>query len=250
MTLTAIAAVRAGRVSVVDVAWGWPGRRRRRVRGDRRRLALWLLVALVGVWGVGSLAHLHPGPRGHGGPPLRGDPGWRAADVGVGVAIRRVFLVQGAVWLVSLPSRPRPSRTPPGPGRSGSAWRSGPWRAFETVGDAQLNACKRDPDRGPVMDRGCGRGPATPNYFGDSCVWWGVWLVGGVASGWLPGLVSLLSPVAMTVWLVGSPSAAARAHDDAAARLPRVRRPHLDVRAAAALARPTPGRRVVPEPGP
>ena len=40
---------------------------------------------------------------------------------------------------------------------------------------------------------------ALPNYFGDSAVWWGLFLVS--ASAW-PGVFTLLSPIAMTYFLV------------------------------------------------
>jgi steroid 5-alpha reductase family enzyme len=73
---------------------------------------------------------------------------------------------------------------------------------FEVVGDAQLAAYRRDPDRGPVMDRGLWAWTRHPNYFGDACVWWGLWLVGGLGSGLGPGLLTVLSPVAMTYFLV------------------------------------------------
>ena len=73
---------------------------------------------------------------------------------------------------------------------------------FETVGDAQLAAYKRDPDRGPVMDRGLWAWSRHPNYFGDACVWWGLWLAGALASGWLPGLLTVAAPIAMTYFLV------------------------------------------------
>ena len=36
------------------------------------------------------------------------------------------------------------------------------------------------------MDRGLWAWTRHPNYFGDACVWWGLWLAGGLASGWLP----------------------------------------------------------------
>jgi steroid 5-alpha reductase family enzyme len=72
---------------------------------------------------------------------------------------------------------------------------------FETVGDAQLAAYRRDPDRGPVMDRGLWGWTRHPNYFGDACLWWGIWLVGGAASGWLPALVTVVSPLAMTYFI-------------------------------------------------
>ena len=50
--------------------------------------------------------------------------------------------------------------------------------AFETIGDAQLDAFKRDPASGDqVMDRGLWRYTRHPNYFGDAVVWWGLWLV-------------------------------------------------------------------------
>jgi steroid 5-alpha reductase family enzyme len=78
-------------------------------------------------------------------------------------------------------------------------WAAG--TTFESVGDAQLAAYKRDPDRGPVMDRGLWGWTRHPNYFGDALVWWGIWLVGGAASGWWPGLVSVLAPLAMTHFL-------------------------------------------------
>jgi steroid 5-alpha reductase family enzyme len=69
---------------------------------------------------------------------------------------------------------------------------------FESVGDAQLAAYKRDPDRGPILDRGLWAWTRHPNYFGDACVWWGIWLAGGAASGWLPALLTVVSPLAMT----------------------------------------------------
>jgi len=72
---------------------------------------------------------------------------------------------------------------------------------FETVGDAQLASYQRDPDRGPIMDRGLWGWTRHPNYFGDACVWWGIWLAGGAASGWLPAVVTVLSPLAMTYFI-------------------------------------------------
>ncbi|QZH75955.1 MAG: DUF1295 domain-containing protein [Erythrobacter sp.] len=49
---------------------------------------------------------------------------------------------------------------------------------FEWVGDWQLDRFKADPfNRGKVMDCGLWRYTRHPNYFGDACVWWGIWLV-------------------------------------------------------------------------
>jgi steroid 5-alpha reductase family enzyme len=71
--------------------------------------------------------------------------------------------------------------------------------AFETVGDHQLQRFRNDPDsKGKVLDTGLWRYTRHPNYFGDACVWWGLSLV--AFSAW-PGILTLLSPVAMT-WLL------------------------------------------------
>lgn len=48
---------------------------------------------------------------------------------------------------------------------------------FETVGNAQLAAFKADPaNRGRIMDRGVWAWTRHPNYFGDTAVWWGLFL--------------------------------------------------------------------------
>ncbi len=72
--------------------------------------------------------------------------------------------------------------------------------AFETIGDAQLRAFKANPDsKGQVMDQGLWRYTRHPNYFGDACVWWGLWLVALTAGGtWW----TVVGPVVMTVLLV------------------------------------------------
>jgi steroid 5-alpha reductase family enzyme len=50
--------------------------------------------------------------------------------------------------------------------------------AFEAIGDEQLRRFKSDSGNGgQVMDRGLWRYTRHPNYFGDVCVWWGLWLV-------------------------------------------------------------------------
>ena len=55
---------------------------------------------------------------------------------------------------------------------------------FEAIGDEQLRRFKADPvNQGQVMDRGLWRYTRHPNYFGDFCVWWGLWLVALPAGG-------------------------------------------------------------------
>ena len=72
--------------------------------------------------------------------------------------------------------------------------------AIEAIGDAQMTSFKSDPsNKGKIMDRGLWAWTRHPNYFGDSAVWWGMWLI--AASAW-PGVLTVLSPVVMTYFLV------------------------------------------------
>jgi len=49
---------------------------------------------------------------------------------------------------------------------------------FESLADWQLVRFKKDPaNAGQVMDKGLWRYTRHPNYFGDACVWWGLWLI-------------------------------------------------------------------------
>lgn len=71
---------------------------------------------------------------------------------------------------------------------------------FESVGDAQLVAFKADPaNAGKVLNTGLWRYTRHPNYFGDACVWWGLWLI-AAETGWL-GIASLPGPVLITLLL-------------------------------------------------
>jgi steroid 5-alpha reductase family enzyme len=201
MGVTALVSRRVGRVSVIDVAWGIALTLVGVVLAVRSPDGhSWLLVALVAVWGLRLSWHIWRRSRGHGEDPryaaMIGDGGW-------GTILRKVFLVQWlAVALVSLPLQAAAAYdvrwawlVPVGV----LVWLVG--LVFESVGDAQLAAYKRHPDRGPVMDRGLWRYTRHPNYFGAACVWWGIWLAGAVALGWLPGLLTVIAPLAMTYFL-------------------------------------------------
>jgi steroid 5-alpha reductase family enzyme len=74
--------------------------------------------------------------------------------------------------------------------------------AFEAAADAQLARFKADPaHRGQVMDKGLWRFTRHPNYFGEACFWWGLWLMAVSGAGWA-GAWSLVSPLLMTVLLL------------------------------------------------
>jgi steroid 5-alpha reductase family enzyme len=67
---------------------------------------------------------------------------------------------------------------------------------FEVGGDWQLARFRADPaNRGQIMDRGLWRYTRHPNYFGDACMWWGIFLI---SYGSPLQLVTLVSPLLMT----------------------------------------------------
>ena len=73
---------------------------------------------------------------------------------------------------------------------------------FEAIGDAQMAAFKADPaHQGQVMDRGLWRTTRHPNYFGEACFWWGIWLI-ALAAGGAAAIWTVLSPLLMTVLLL------------------------------------------------
>jgi len=72
---------------------------------------------------------------------------------------------------------------------------------FETIGDHQLTRFRADPaNMGAVLDSGLWRYTRHPNYFGDACVWWGIWLAAAEA-GWPVALASLPGPLFLTFTL-------------------------------------------------
>lgn len=72
---------------------------------------------------------------------------------------------------------------------------------FETIGDMQLKAFKANPgNRGKVLDSGLWKYTRHPNYFGDFCAWWGIWLV-AVPTGW-PVWVAAIGPLFLSFTLM------------------------------------------------
>ncbi len=70
---------------------------------------------------------------------------------------------------------------------------------FEAVGDYQMSSFKSNPaNKGKVMDRGLWKLTRHPNYFGDFCIWWGVFFVALASGGWW----TILSPLLMSVLLM------------------------------------------------
>jgi steroid 5-alpha reductase family enzyme len=147
-------------------------------------------------WGVRLSVHIHLRNRGGGE-----DKRYAQMQQRPGRMFVRVYLTQAAlIWLVSLPVQVAQY------GRGAPVflycvavmvWAVG--FAFETIGDYQLQRFRADPaNRGKALGTGLWGYTRHPNYFGDACVWWGLYLL--ACQSWL-GAATIVSPIVMTALL-------------------------------------------------
>lgn len=166
-------------------------------------LRIAILTSLTTIWGLRLSLFLMWRNLGHGEDrryaAMRAHHGARFWWV----SLFTVFLLQGAIlWFVSLPiqcAAALKSLVLPGwiDAVGVAIWSIGMF--FETVGDWQLARFKADPNSaGRVMDRGLWRYTRHPNYFGDFCVWWGIYLIAAAGGAWF----TILSPLLMTTLLM------------------------------------------------
>lgn len=212
MTAAAMWARRSGRAAVVDVVWGPTFALGAVAAGvvstsgsDPTVLRRWLLVWLVILWG-GRLG-LHLGHRvlasDHDDPRYEAMLGGPLSQVPfIQVAIK-VFALQAVlVVLISAPIMVGTTQAVTSwwlVAAGVAIWAIGV--GFEAIGDAQLAAFRADPNRPAILTTGLWAWTRHPNYFGDATVWWGLWLVGGAASGWRAGLTTVPAPALMTFFL-------------------------------------------------
>jgi steroid 5-alpha reductase family enzyme len=193
-------------VSLVDRFWGlgfiavaWLSL----LRAEHVSPRMILLTSLTTVWGLRLSFHLTVRNWGCGEDrryaAMRRNQGSRFWWI----SLATVFGLQAwLMWIVSFPLQATAAT-------DGAA----PWKlvdlmgaalsifgiAFETIADRQLALFQRDQrNAGCVLDRGLWRYSRHPNYFGDFCVWWGIYLVaaaGGAA--W-----TVFSPIVMSILLM------------------------------------------------
>lgn len=160
-----------------------------------------LLVVLVTLWGTRLAAYLAWRNRGH-----EEDRRYRAIRRRnePNFAAKSLYLIFGfqalLAWVISLPlAGGIAAGSPLGPldWLGAALWTIG--MVFEAGGDWQLARFKRDPaSAGRVLDRGLWRYTRHPNYFGDFCVWWGIFLVALSGGAWW----SIAGPLLMSFLLL------------------------------------------------
>jgi steroid 5-alpha reductase family enzyme len=192
--------------SIVDIAWGsgfvlvawvsyW--------LSDGNSTRSLLLTVFTTIWGLRLAFYLAKRNLGHGEDFRYQSMRRKHGDRFAVVSLYTVFGLQGLLmFIVSLPIQLGQVREEPGFGIIGVlgvlVWGVGIY--FEAVGDAQLARFKRNPaNKGLIMDQGLWRYTRHPNYFGDSCVWWGLGLIAAESS---LGIYGLIGPVVMTFLLV------------------------------------------------
>ena len=193
--------------SIVDVFWGLGFVGVAAVgfvlgEGAEPRRAL--VLGLVAAWGLRLAGYLAWRNRGRGEDKRYAE--MRAAH-GARWPIVSLFLVFGLQGLLILAIATPLMAAQAAPAPVALGWPDALGAAlvllglgFEAIGDAQLARFKADPAHaGQVMDRGLWRYTRHPNYFGDACVWWGLW---AIAAGTGAGAWTLAAPLVMTFLLL------------------------------------------------
>lgn len=163
-----------------------------------------LLTGLCALWGLRLAGYLFWRWRSHG-PDRRyrtmlgkaeAQRGWSFAKA----SLLLVFLTQASLlFIVCLPvqlGQMEPSPAPLTPLAYAGAALALVGIFFETVGDWQLTRFRKDPaNQGKVLNTGLWRYTRHPNYFGDACTWWGIYLVAATTP---LGVWALPGPVLLT----------------------------------------------------
>jgi steroid 5-alpha reductase family enzyme len=210
-TLFIIAMIRKDN-SVADVAWGpgfivvtWAALL---INGSYGASQL-LVAALVTVWGLRLGIRIFRRNRGRGEDPRYEK--WRK-DWGKHFVLRsylQVFLLQGFLLLLNV----TPVMILMSAAKQSLVWFGYVGLAvwcmgflFESIGDYQLDSFLKDTaNRGTVNNRGLWKYTRHPNYFGESTMWWGIFIIALVAPwGWV-GVIGPLVITSLILFVSGIP---------------------------------------------
>jgi len=163
-----------------------------------------ILTTLVTLWGLRLFFHLHGRNAGKGEDPRYG--AWREKH-GENfwlISLFKVFLIQALFqWLIALGVQygqifAVPARLTVFDAAGIFIWIAG--FMMESVADRQLsNFTKKPENKGKILDSGLWRYSRHPNYFGESLMWWGIFVI-VLSVPW--GIWTIVSPVVITYTLL------------------------------------------------
>lgn len=206
MLATWVLSVVVNDASIVDIVWGFgfvlaTGVAYLSSPIDTTTDRSLLMLVMVGVWGLRLSGYLAWRNIGEGEDRRYQQMRRKSRDSFWLVSLYKVFGLQAVLmWVVAVPAVVIHAVDEPlywldlvGVG----VWAVGLF--FETVGDIQMTRFKAQPDsKGEVMDRGLWRYTRHPNYFGDFCVWWGIYVVAAAGGAWW----AIFSPLVMSALLM------------------------------------------------
>jgi steroid 5-alpha reductase family enzyme len=163
-----------------------------------------LATLLTTAWGLRLSLHIAIRNWGHGEDRRYQEWRRKRGNTFWWVSFFTVFLIQAVLlWLVSLAVQlgqisPTPAHFTGLDILGFLVWVAG--FSFEAVADWQLARFKADPaNRGKVMNRGLWGYSRHPNYFGETLIWWGLFLIAlATPLGWW----AIISPVVITFLLL------------------------------------------------
>lgn len=206
MTAMWVASLIRRDVSLVDRVWGIAFlvlAVTYAVVGDGAVVRENLVIALVAIWSLRLSGYITWRNWGHGEDPRYRAMRERDPERFPVKSLVTVFWLQGLLaWIISLPllavaTDPTPATLTWLDWAGVGVWTVGFY--FETVGDWQLSRFLADPaNKGKVMDRGLWRYTRHPNYFGDTTVWWGYFLIALATGAWWAAIGSAV----MTLFIV------------------------------------------------
>jgi len=196
--------------SIVDIAWGagfilviLTFYSRLLVNHESAGGRKFLTAIMITIWGLRLSWHIYK--RNKGKPEDYRYAAWRQ-KWGRNFALRsyfQIFLLQGFfMFLIILPGLLIMTSQKPGWSFYDSlgllVWLIG--FLFEAKADDQLKKFKQNPEnKGKIMRGGLWRYSRHPNYFGESLMWWGIFIIAlNAPSGWL----GIISPLTITFLLV------------------------------------------------
>lgn len=163
-----------------------------------------LICMLVTIWGIRLSIHLTWRNHGKGEDPRYAEWRKKSGHRFWLVSLFKVFLLQSIfIWAIALALQwGQIARQPEGftalDSLGAILWAIGFF--FEAISDRQLTKFKSDPaNTGRVMDQGLWALSRHPNYFGESLIWWGIFLIALATpnSAW-----TIISPILITAVLL------------------------------------------------